>query len=59
MADGRYEIWGSCESHGIEPEIVDHADSLREARYLVGEYTMAFGNWYIWYVDTEQETEHA
>ena len=55
----RFEIWGECESLGIEPEIVDHAPDERTAMYLVGEYTMAFGNWYVWYKDTEEEAEHA
>jgi tetrahydromethanopterin S-methyltransferase subunit B len=55
----RFEIWGECESMGIEKEIIDHAPDRESARYLVGEYTMAFYGWYIWYVDTEQELEHA
>lgn len=52
MADEqRFEIWGECESHGIESEMIDHASTERDALFLVGEYTMAFRNWYIWYVD--------
>ncbi len=54
--DERFEIWGECESQGIEKEIIDHSPDLDDARYLVGEYTMAYRGWYIWYVDTEDET---
>lgn len=51
----RFEIWGDCESQGIEKEIVDHAPDEETARYLVGEYTMAFHNWDIWFRDTEED----
>lgn len=45
----KFEIWGECEAQGIEKELIDHSDSLEDARYLVGEYLMAFQGWDVWY----------
>lgn len=40
-------IWGRLKDHS--PEVIDQANSLRDAEYLVGEYRIAFGtSWKIW-----------
>ena len=42
-------IWGKYQSK--KPEVIDRANSPREAAYLVGEYKLAFGgggDWVIW-----------
>ena len=41
-------IWGKFA--GNPPELIDRASSVREARYLAGEYQMAYGQrWHVWY----------
>lgn len=40
-----FEIVGTYRG---ETEVVDSADTMREARYLLGEYRLAFGaGWYL------------
>ena len=41
-------IWGRYKK--AAPEIIDTAETLKDARYLVGEYRLAFGqDWLIWH----------
>ncbi len=42
-----YEILGKYQG---ETEVIDQAETLQEAKYLVGEYQLAYGNqWRVWY----------
>lgn len=41
-------IWGQLP--GKAAEVIDRASSVREARYLAGEYQLAYGRqWKVWY----------
>ena len=45
-----YTIWGKYQG---EKEEIDTADDVTTAKYLVGEYRMAYGaGWSIWYTRT-------
>lgn len=44
--DNHYRIMGN---RGRNTEEIDHADDEKTARYLKGEYQMAFGSdWHVW-----------
>ena len=41
-------IWGRYKN--AAPEIIDTAESMKDAEYLVGEYRMAYGQgWLVWH----------
>jgi hypothetical protein len=41
-------IWGRYKKN--PPEIIDTAESIRDAEHLVGEYRMAYGSdWLVWH----------
>jgi hypothetical protein len=41
-------IWGRYKKN--KPEIIDTAESMKDAVYLVGEYRMAYGrDWLVWH----------
>ena len=52
----RYEIRGRTNRTPLE--VIDSADTMHEAQYLLGEYRLAFGAlWDMWIVDTEASLE--
>lgn len=41
-------IWGRYKKN--KPEIIDTAESMRDAEYMVGEYRVAYGtDWLVWH----------
>ena len=41
-------IWGRYKKN--KPEIIDTAETMKDAAYLVGEYRMAYGSsWLVWH----------
>ncbi len=50
-----WTIYGAYE-HKPSVEVIDHADDEDTARYLVGEYQLAFGSdWDVWCTECDDD----
>lgn len=49
------KIWGRYKSYA--PEVIDEADSEKEANFMVGEYRIAFGKDYLVWAGRKRDVE--